>query len=90
MPNCCMVWNEPTKSQNTTRSEDVNDLIGAVILKEVQKQGKPLQGDQSFESPEVEQAMEILLSFPNFLKRRKYTAMLKFQIQFVVCLDDTC
>eukprot|EP00957_Ditylum_brightwellii_P029733 2248368-Ditylum_brightwellii.AAC.1 len=34
MPNCCMVWNELTKTGNSTRSEDVNDLIGAVILKE--------------------------------------------------------
>eukprot|EP00957_Ditylum_brightwellii_P107706 8217213-Ditylum_brightwellii.AAC.1 len=75
MPNCCMVWNELTKTGNTTRSEDVNDLIGAVILKEVQKQGKQLQADQAFERPEVEQAMQILLSISDFLKRRKYTAM---------------
>eukprot|EP00957_Ditylum_brightwellii_P080313 6108388-Ditylum_brightwellii.AAC.1 len=34
MPNCHMVWNELTKAGNPHRSEDVNDLIGAVILKE--------------------------------------------------------
>eukprot|EP00957_Ditylum_brightwellii_P188400 14342508-Ditylum_brightwellii.AAC.1 len=75
MPNCRMVWNELTKAGNPTWSEDVNDLIGAVILKDVWKQGKPLQANQAFERPEVEQAMQILLFFSDFLKRRKYTAM---------------
>eukprot|EP00957_Ditylum_brightwellii_P129707 9894429-Ditylum_brightwellii.AAC.1 len=45
MPNCHMVWNELMKARNPTRSEDVNDLIGAVILEEVQKQRKPSQVD---------------------------------------------
>eukprot|EP00957_Ditylum_brightwellii_P068689 5214181-Ditylum_brightwellii.AAC.1 len=74
MPNHHMVWNELTKAGNPTRSEDINDLIEAVILKEFQKQGKQSRDNQAFERPEVEQSMQILLSFSNFLKRRKYTA----------------
>eukprot|EP00957_Ditylum_brightwellii_P183913 14008646-Ditylum_brightwellii.AAC.1 len=90
MPNCRMVRNELTMAGNPIRSEDANDLIGAVILKEVWKQGKPSQANKAFERPEVEQAMQIFLSFSDFLKRRKYTAIFKFQIHFVVHLDDTC
>eukprot|EP00957_Ditylum_brightwellii_P160694 12233802-Ditylum_brightwellii.AAC.1 len=55
MHNYHMVWNELTKAGNPTRSEYVNDLVGADILKEVQKQGKLLHVDNSFERPEVEQ-----------------------------------
>eukprot|EP00957_Ditylum_brightwellii_P106088 8092094-Ditylum_brightwellii.AAC.1 len=90
MPNHQMVWNELMKVGNPTNSKDVNDLIGVVILKEIWKQGQPLYSDQSFEEPDVEQAMQILLSFPDFLKRRKYATMFMFQIHFVACLDDTC
>eukprot|EP00957_Ditylum_brightwellii_P098460 7501439-Ditylum_brightwellii.AAC.1 len=34
MPNCRIQWNEVTKAGNPTKSEDINDLIQAVIAKE--------------------------------------------------------
>jgi hypothetical protein len=39
MPNKLMPWNEISREGNPTRSTDVNDLIKAVMKKEVRKQG---------------------------------------------------
>eukprot|EP00957_Ditylum_brightwellii_P177903 13550625-Ditylum_brightwellii.AAC.1 len=49
MPNHRMQWNEITKVGNPTRSEDINDLIQAVIAKEYCKQDKPSRADCGFE-----------------------------------------
>eukprot|EP00957_Ditylum_brightwellii_P103902 7916533-Ditylum_brightwellii.AAC.1 len=45
MPNHRMQWNKISKAGNPTRSENVNDLVQAVIAKEVCKQGRPFRAD---------------------------------------------
>eukprot|EP00957_Ditylum_brightwellii_P148668 11318730-Ditylum_brightwellii.AAC.1 len=70
-----MQWNDVTKTGNPTRSEDINDLIQAVIAKECRKQGKHSRADHGFERSEMEQAFLILQSFPNLPTKRKFPVM---------------
>eukprot|EP00957_Ditylum_brightwellii_P026554 2008141-Ditylum_brightwellii.AAC.1 len=74
MPNRKMQWNEITKVGNPIKSEDVNDLIQAVIAKEYRKQGKPSRADHGFELPGMEQTFSILQSFPDLATKRKFPA----------------
>eukprot|EP00957_Ditylum_brightwellii_P145425 11074202-Ditylum_brightwellii.AAC.2 len=90
MPNCRMQWNELTKVQNSTRSEDVNDLIQATIAKECCKLGKPSRTDCGFEQHEMEQAFSSLQFFPDLATKKKFPAMFKFQFHLIVHHGDTC
>eukprot|EP00957_Ditylum_brightwellii_P021816 1646015-Ditylum_brightwellii.AAC.1 len=85
-----MQWNEITKVGSPTRSEDVNDLIQVVIVKECCNQGKPPKADYGFEQPEMEWAFNILQSFLNLATKKKFLVMFKFQFHLIAHLDDTC
>eukprot|EP00957_Ditylum_brightwellii_P164206 12501993-Ditylum_brightwellii.AAC.1 len=89
IPNHIMQWNKISKVGNPTRSENVNDPVQAVIIKEVHKQGRPSRADCGFDWPEMEQAFSILQSFHDFPTKRKLPSMLKFQFHLIAHLDDT-
>eukprot|EP00957_Ditylum_brightwellii_P014186 1068100-Ditylum_brightwellii.AAC.1 len=38
----------------------------------------------------MEQAFHLIHSFPDFVRRKKYPSMFKFQFHLITCLDDTC
>eukprot|EP00957_Ditylum_brightwellii_P051911 3937539-Ditylum_brightwellii.AAC.1 len=89
IPNCRMQWNEISKVGNPTRSEDVNDLVQAVTVKEVRKQSRSSRADHGFEQTEMEQAFLIFQPFHYFPTKRKFSAMFKFQFYLIARFDNT-
>jgi hypothetical protein len=64
MPNNIFPWNVGTMQGNPTRSKDVNDLIKAAKMKEVQKQGKPSNAKRALNLVKMKQFLPLLESFP--------------------------
>jgi hypothetical protein len=62
MPNKLMPWNAISREGNPTRSIDMNDLIKALLKKEVWKQGTPSNADRPLEEQEFNQLITTFLS----------------------------
>ena len=62
MPNKLTTWNAISREGNPTRSIDMNELIKALMKKEVWKQGTPSNADRPLEEQEFNQLISTLVS----------------------------
>lgn len=82
-------WNNETNSGNPTRSRKINRLIAAVKKKETRGLGKESSTDRAFTLQEFEQIVDLIASHGRADERRRYRAMLVFQLHMIARSDDT-
>ena len=90
MPNGNYSWNVFSNDGNPTKSKAVNDVIKAVLTKEVRKQGKASSARRALEMAEFEQSIDLIEAFPDADKKYAISAVSRFQTSMIARIDDTC
>ena len=91
MPNKLSKWTviAGVASGNPTKSQEINDLIAAVIRKETRGIGVVPSMDRPLTKNEFHQALALIARNGNLIGRLRCLAMIKFQFHLICRNDDT-
>lgn len=88
MPNKHIPWNELSKMGNPTKSVQVNEMIQAVVKKEVRKLGKKSQARRPLKEHEFRDLINRLRQTEDIYSKYMILALLCFQFHMIGRIDD--
>ena len=81
-------WDEELRRGNPTKCRQINRLITAVKKKETRRLGKASNADRAFDDDEFSQLVNLLGTQGRLVNRRRFQAMVKFQVHLIGRSDD--